>query len=1267
MTEYTELRRPDLVKVNHTLKQNDADITDASPYYSAANVLSVLLLSHRAARESYALVHDHPLMFRNVPYGSEIARAIVDNAVENENGVCSPLILAERVIRIISLERPADFVLQQTARRDVAAAVNALYARIIPTGLRDEPSTMTAYVKESIINYASKSLVNKLSAMPTSNFLSNPTTTSLRSQIDEYYYTLTAQSKSVKLDDPDCDVFSLITASGNNKIPFIDPFLNQETHAGLERGDLGIVVGGAGGGKSATLVSLSCDYIRAGYNVMFFSGEMSESVMLRRIMANLSGHDMNKLSAYTQAQIEQLQDLFYTEGFGKIRVNKFRAMATTVDELQAEVLAFNRETGEQIDVVVMDYIGLLVADKQSRPHDSQTHITHEIIVTKMREMCKQLNMVGWSAAQTVRDNDKTGIATLSSIAGSMGPARVADLIITMNIDQNPQPSGDRIDIMPRRSAMTIIKNRHSALTTQNSVCSYMISTHIQRMWGPIFNRNPESRFSNLGGMPECTPQPFVFKKDYEPKQKQKQKVESQTQKVDGGYYDPSRFGPIVFVTNVQESELPLMVTDTIIIGKDRFIMPDQYDEWLKTHQIETLAIPQWVIDSVAHAKKLGERESLIPPEWIIKEPINPNVALEPRDMLSAIEYGLKNGCSNDRQNIPYKRHVDEYGIVTAEDGQRVIEYRNVTAEVMRDILITAEAFEVLAGRLSEVRVEVQPGIYSAITDKHCIALLFTSSKFAMSFLVRPADTHIDRANLDLMPHNIPTLAWLLDEAEKEYESECAILAEPKVWDDEKPQQIGSLGISTDEYSAESNKLAVEHNAAFVDCTVRATKMGEDVDEKAVDVFNNITKTAIAPDQYDDDVELMPEIYEHPDHGIVLSAGDYPNGAEFNNLKITMCLYKQSGAIDDVVIKNGSKFITLSSAEIDECLNQNAELVDEIATALGITMNETKTDTSIAERAHAVELSDNMDETKTETAVVESVEMRPLLEKYDFYTDVNNANLVVVHDKIGPMLYDDGLLSDADFSNARAMAFMTWVCNGMARAFYVKHLDKIIKISNEGIKALLNDIGLTMFNKMCIMHGKSPTNCYSYLSNKGINPNAIEIIATPCKRMTIGETVNTEMPLTEAATETIVENSEQLETKPKFDANAVIEYKLKPKSHPYGFTQATRDHEKYGPIVFEHELGLTTMPIKITPDLAMFSARNNGIVLTYDELLERYELSKTRGDKHFYKQRTDFRSLKGSEEILLHMQKLRALRNGEPYTPDTPRRPIDSDMEYTTDC
>jgi hypothetical protein len=148
---------------------------------------------------------------------------------------------------------------------------------------------------------------------------------------------------------------------------------------------------------------------------------------------------------------------------------------------------------------------------------------------------------------------------------------------------------------------------------------------------------------------------------------------------------------------------------------------------------------------------------------------------------------------------------------------------------------------------------------------------------------------------------------------------------------------------------------------------------------------------------------------------------------------------------------------------------------------------------------------------------------------------------------------------------------------------------------------------------------------------------------------------------------IAENSEQLDTNPKFDANAVIEYKLKPRSHPYAFTQATRDHEKYGPIVFEHELGLTTMPIKITPDLAMFSARNNGIVLTYDELLERYELSKTGADKHFYKQRNDFRSLKGSEEILLHMQKLRALRNGEPYTPDTPRRPIDSDIEYTTDC
>ena len=66
------------------------------------------------------------------------------------------------------------------------------------------------------------------------------------------------------------------------------PLINKLLCGGLGDGDLGLIAGGPGGGKSWALVALGAHAVKLGYTVVHYTLELNEKYVGRRYDANFT-------------------------------------------------------------------------------------------------------------------------------------------------------------------------------------------------------------------------------------------------------------------------------------------------------------------------------------------------------------------------------------------------------------------------------------------------------------------------------------------------------------------------------------------------------------------------------------------------------------------------------------------------------------------------------------------------------------------------------------------------------------------------------------------------------------------------------------------------------------------------------------------------------------------------------------------------------------------------------------------------------------------
>jgi replicative DNA helicase len=228
-------------------------------------------------------------------------------------------------------------------------------------------------------------------------------------------------------------------------VPTPWPMLNQLTQGGFGAGDLGIVFGNPGGGKSWMMVAMAAHAVKMGYNVIYYTLELGQDYVGKRFDCYFTGHSIEEVQHH-RPEVESI-----VEGLaGKLVVKEYPPKAASVATLKAHIQKCI-DADIKPDMVVIDYIDYL-----RPPSKKFTERKDEIddMYVACKGMAKEFKVVVLSPSQVNRMGAKDDIIEGDKAAGSYDKIMVADFCLSLSRKKEDKVHGTgRVHVMKNRYGM----------------------------------------------------------------------------------------------------------------------------------------------------------------------------------------------------------------------------------------------------------------------------------------------------------------------------------------------------------------------------------------------------------------------------------------------------------------------------------------------------------------------------------------------------------------------------------------------------------------------------------------------------------------------------------------------------------------------------------------------------------------------------------------------------------------------------------------------
>lgn len=247
-----------------------------------------------------------------------------------------------------------------------------------------------------------------------------------------------------------------------NKIPCQLDWLNSVTNGGVERKTTNILLGGTGIGKTRFMVNLACEYAAMGYNVVYFTMEISKEGIRKQIDSNLMDRDINELSEIPYKNYMKMADKAKSKMAGEIYIEEFPTGFPHIGHFRYYLKELQSKEGVTPDILIVDYINLCSSSKMKRGQaNSYEYI--KSITEEFRGLCVEWDVAGWSPAQFNREGASSTNPTLSDISESFGMPMTVDLMIGAVTNEDLEAMD------PPQLKLKQLKNRYGDLNYYNEI------------------------------------------------------------------------------------------------------------------------------------------------------------------------------------------------------------------------------------------------------------------------------------------------------------------------------------------------------------------------------------------------------------------------------------------------------------------------------------------------------------------------------------------------------------------------------------------------------------------------------------------------------------------------------------------------------------------------------------------------------------------------------------------------------------------------------
>ena len=233
-------------------------------------------------------------------------------------------------------------------------------------------------------------------------------------------------------------------AEERNAIPTPWPHINDLLMGGLGAGDVGIIFGSPGGGKSWMLTALGALPVSLGYTVNHYTLELSEGYMGRRYDATFTGVKVQELGLHRKEVDEMVSQLK-----GKLVIKEFSMGKASISSIESHIQKCT-DLGQKPDLIIIDYVDLLKSKRKSV--DRKDEIDDIYISTKA--LARDLKLPIWTVSQVNRAGAKDDVIEGDKAAGSYNKVMIADFAMSL--------SRKRLDKVNGTGRSHIMKNRYGA-------------------------------------------------------------------------------------------------------------------------------------------------------------------------------------------------------------------------------------------------------------------------------------------------------------------------------------------------------------------------------------------------------------------------------------------------------------------------------------------------------------------------------------------------------------------------------------------------------------------------------------------------------------------------------------------------------------------------------------------------------------------------------------------------------------------------------------
>lgn len=219
--------------------------------------------------------------------------------------------------------------------------------------------------------------------------------------------------------------------------------INEITEGGFGKGELIILAAGPGGGKSMALVNIAVHSAKQGLNVLYYTLELNESYVSRRIDSLVSGIAQQNLKYHLDEVRDSIAKLT-----GRIVVKYYPTKSATTNTLAAHIEK-SIAVGFKPDMVIVDYADLL-RDTSNNKNARKDEILGGIY-EELRGLAGTYEIPVFSASQLNRSAAEMDIVGGDKIAESYSKLMVADFVASLSRKMTDKIAGT--------GRWTIIKNR----------------------------------------------------------------------------------------------------------------------------------------------------------------------------------------------------------------------------------------------------------------------------------------------------------------------------------------------------------------------------------------------------------------------------------------------------------------------------------------------------------------------------------------------------------------------------------------------------------------------------------------------------------------------------------------------------------------------------------------------------------------------------------------------------------------------------------------